>query len=58
MTDNPEIDRLVAPVVQCPNCSDLDEDCESIADKLHCWLYAPERGMCPFLRSTPLQETR
>lgn len=39
-----------------PDCSDHDEDCESIADKGHCWLHAPERGMCPFLRSTPSQE--
>lgn len=52
----PIVEERAAPVAQCPDCSDRDEDCESIADKNHCWLYAPERGMCPFLRSTPLQE--
>lgn len=35
----------------CPSCSDFDEDCEDIADKVHCYVYAPERGMCPYLRA-------
>lgn len=32
-----------------PRCSDFDEDCDSIEDKLHCWLYDPAKGACPFL---------
>lgn len=34
-----------------PDCDDRDEDCPGIEDKVNCWLYAPERGMCPFLRA-------
>lgn len=33
------------------SCSDHDEDCEDLPDKVNCWLYAPEKGMCPYLRS-------
>lgn len=36
---------------KCPDCDDRDEDCQSIEDKVACWLYAPERGMCPWLRT-------
>jgi hypothetical protein len=35
---------------RCPDCADLDEDCPGVEDKANCWLYAPERGMCPYLR--------
>lgn len=34
-----------------PNCKDLDSDCEDVKDHCKCWTYAPERGMCPYLRS-------
>ena len=37
--------------VEVPNCSDHDEDCHDIEDKVHCYLYDPIRGMCPYLRS-------
>jgi hypothetical protein len=30
-------------------CRDLDEDCQSIKDKFHCWKYDPIQGVCPFL---------
>lgn len=33
-----------------PDCKDLDEDCQSVCNKIACWLHAPERGMCPYLR--------
>lgn len=32
-----------------PRCSDFDEDCEGIEDKLKCYLYDPYKGYCPFL---------
>ena len=35
----------------CKVCSDHDDDCDEIADKVHCWLYDPARGMCPYLRA-------
>jgi hypothetical protein len=39
-----------------PRCSDFDEDCETVPDKLHCWLYDPAKGYCPYLRKeTPCQ---
>jgi hypothetical protein len=30
-------------------CSDFDEDCEEVENKVNCWLYQPECGLCPFL---------
>jgi hypothetical protein len=30
-------------------CADFDEDCEGVKDKVKCWLYQPECGLCPFL---------
>lgn len=38
-------------VKQTPTCRDFDEDCDEIADKVHCYLYEPAKGMCPFLRA-------
>ena len=34
---------------EIPVCSDFDEDCAEVVDKVNCWLYAPECGTCPFL---------
>lgn len=36
---------------QRPTCSDHDGDCAEVEDKVHCWLYDPAKGMCPFLRA-------
>ena len=30
-------------------CSNFDEDCEGVENKVKCWLYEPECGLCPFL---------
>lgn len=48
-----EVEPKVIPIVaqDAPDCGDKDEDCPGIEDKVNCWLYAPERGMCPFLRT-------
>jgi hypothetical protein len=52
----PKIDDPLGPPHRC---SDFDDDCKdvpgiapdgSIRTHLSCWLYAPERGWCPFLR--------
>ena len=32
----------------CNRCKDFDEDCFGL-DHLHCWLYDPTQGLCPFL---------
>lgn len=48
----PIVEVRPLPATNGHDCSDRDEDCDSIADKEHCWIYAPERGMCPFLRPT------
>ncbi len=42
---------LLVPAQSCTTCSDLDEDCDGVADKVHCWMYDPGRGMCPYLRA-------
>jgi hypothetical protein len=42
---------VVEPEARCPDCDDLDEDCLDVTDKVACWTYAPERGMCPYLRA-------
>jgi len=33
-----------------PTCRDYDEDCQDVKDKIHCYLYDPAKGMCPYLR--------
>jgi hypothetical protein len=33
-------------------CTDHDEDCEEVGCKVTCWLYDPQRGMCPYLRAS------
>ena len=33
-------------------CKDFDEDCFGL-DHLHCWLYDPAKGYCPFLSDKP-----
>lgn len=42
---------IAEPVVRTPDCADHDEDCAPPHDYAACWAYAPERGMCPYLRS-------
>lgn len=41
----------MAKNARCVDCADKDEDCAEVTNKVKCWLYAPERGMCPYLRS-------
>ena len=33
-----------------PRCTDFDEDCEDVEDKVKCFLYDPAKGYCPYLR--------
>ena len=33
-------------------CLDFDEDCEDVKNKVNCWLYQPECGLCPFLKQS------
>lgn len=33
-----------------PVCADFDEDCADVPDKVHCFLYDPAKGACPYLR--------
>jgi hypothetical protein len=40
-----------APTACTPDCADHDEDCAPPHDYVACWTYAPERGMCPYLRA-------
>jgi hypothetical protein len=51
-TDQLEQERETSAARGC-DCADHDEDCPDLEDKVGCWLYAPERGMCPYLRATP-----
>lgn len=30
-------------------CADLDDECPDVRCKLTCYLYQPERGICPFI---------
>lgn len=52
MPESDEIVTMLSEAVEgaTPNCSDLDDDCASITDKVHCYLYDPAKGFCPFLR--------
>lgn len=40
--------KKVIPIM--PICSDHDDECPDVPNKVRCWLYDPARGMCPFLR--------
>lgn len=42
-----------AEAMRPPVCSDFDEDCRDVPDKVHCWLYDPAKGRCPFLSAEP-----
>ena len=61
MSDQPQSTALERPRQQdddCGNrCRDFDEDCFGITDKLACWKYAPEQGVCPFLAGEMRDET-
>ena len=46
---NELIERATATSTRQPICADHDEDCDTIPDKVHCWLYDPAKGRCPFL---------
>ncbi len=39
-----------------PTCSDLDDDCPDVVNKVRCYLYDPQRGMCPYIRALAAQE--
>jgi hypothetical protein len=46
------IERMVdqfEEALRPPVCADLDDDCAEVPDKVHCWLYDPAKGRCPFL---------
>lgn len=36
-----------------PRCSDFDDECVDVVDKVRCWLHMPECGYCPFLKKEP-----
>lgn len=38
------------PTAGCDHrCTDYDEACVDVPDKLACWMFEPARGICPFL---------
>jgi hypothetical protein len=39
----------ITPIETEVVCSDFDKDCEGVKNKVNCWLYQPECGLCPFL---------
>jgi len=41
------------PMGFTPTCSDLEHECPDVPDKVACYLYEPQRGMCPYLRTPP-----
>jgi len=59
-----DIEKLLAPrsEIKCKGCSgrcsDFDEDCNKVEDKLHCFLHGTwsngqkqPQGYCPFIHS-------
>jgi hypothetical protein len=56
MTEQDDVARVCADAAALPTCSDHDEDCDEIEDKVHCYLYDPFKGMCPFLRTQLMKE--
>ena len=54
-----KVAERIATQVRPPVCSDLDDDCDSIANKVRCWLYDPAKGRCPYLSiSTALEQSK
>ena len=51
MTIIDKLERADGPDRELPTCCDYDSDCADIADKVHCYLYDPAKGMCPYLRA-------
>ncbi len=50
----PVVAVALARTCDGPMCSDLDNECPDVLDKVACWLHAPELGLCPYLqRETP-----
>ncbi len=45
-------EHIETPNYKKHRCKDFDEDCFGL-DHLHCWLYDPTQGMCPFLKGLP-----
>ena len=39
------------PMASENKCRDYDESCPGMGCALHCWLYAPEQGWCPLLKT-------
>lgn len=43
-------DRASSRCPACPGiCKDHDDECVFVTDVLSCYLYQPERGICPLL---------
>jgi len=55
VTDAKSAPGKVIPILTAPPvCADHDDECPDVPDKVKCWLYAPEEGVCPYLqRETP-----
>ena len=51
----PEIYNKMILQHLCPKhlCLDLDEDCESVVDKITCQMLSPKQGICPYLNGNP-----
>lgn len=43
----PRLEAATGPSRE-PVCKDFDQDCFGL-DHVHCWLYDPSKGRCPFL---------
>lgn len=39
-----------------PVCRDFDGDCADVPDKVHCFLYDPAKGRCPYLSTEGLND--
>lgn len=57
MNDTKQEPKVDDPLGSKHRCRDFDEDCKDVpaphrvfGSHVNCWLYAPERGWCPFLR--------
>ncbi len=46
----PVVLEATATSDQPPMCADLDSDCTEVENRVVCWMYAPEQGICPYLQ--------
>lgn len=44
-------ERTKDPMAPENRCKDFDDECDEVMCKTRCWMHAPEKGWCPYLKT-------